>query len=217
MFDIVRRRSYDTRRVLIDSARVLDSPFDDSLVCLSGAELEMVRNLTQYLHRQDTFIETYYNSHYVTPDVDDWDAIAAIVAGLEEKLMGCAETEAMIEALVTLATPIDSTYKTSWSAGPSGTEVKYITAPVEGFFRRMYRIIVWNGTRTGGQVTIGWHQPAGNTSIKHFTPVAAGELMTLRTVWTVAFPNSIYVVFTGCQEGDSLGLIAIQEDIEVPT
>ena len=99
MFDIVRRRSYDTRRVLIDSARVLDSPFDDSLVCLSGAELEMLRNLTQYLHRQDTFIETYYNSHYVTPDVDDWDAIQAIVAGLEEKLMGCEEIETLIDQI----------------------------------------------------------------------------------------------------------------------
>lgn len=89
MFDIVRRRSYDTRRVLIDSARVLDPQFNDSLVCLSGAELELLRNLTQYLHRQDTFVATYCANHYLTPDQDAWDAIQAIVAGLEEKIMGC--------------------------------------------------------------------------------------------------------------------------------
>lgn len=92
MFDIVRRRSYDERRILIDSARILDSPFDDSPVCLSGAELELLRNLTQYLHRQDTFVATYYANHYLTPDVEAWDAIQAVVAGLEEKLMGSPNT-----------------------------------------------------------------------------------------------------------------------------
>ncbi|GAG58107.1 unnamed protein product [marine sediment metagenome] len=92
MFDIVRRRSYDERRVLIDSARVLDSPFDDSLVYLTGAQQELLRNLTQYLHRQDTFVATYCAQHYLTPDVDAWDAIQAIVSDLEDVLMGNPNT-----------------------------------------------------------------------------------------------------------------------------
>lgn len=72
---------------MIDSARILDSPFDYSVVFLSGADLELLRNLTQYLHRQDTFVATYFDNHYLTPDVDDWDAVQAIVANLEDKLM----------------------------------------------------------------------------------------------------------------------------------
>lgn len=97
MFDIVRRRKYNERRVLIDSARVLDPQFDDSLICLSGAELELLRNVCLYLRRQDTFVATYFEQHYLTPDRDAWDALQAIVAGLEEKIMGCAELEGYLE------------------------------------------------------------------------------------------------------------------------
>lgn len=92
MFDIVRRRNYDSRRVLIDSARVLDPQFDDSLVYLTGAQQELLRNLTQYLHRQGTFVDTYYAQHYLTPDADDWDMIQSIIADLEETLMGNPNT-----------------------------------------------------------------------------------------------------------------------------
>lgn len=92
MFDIVRRRHYDSRRVLIDSARVLDSPFDDSLVYLSGAQLELLRNVTLYLRRQATYVATYFAGYYLTPDIDAWDAIQAIVADLEESLMGNPNT-----------------------------------------------------------------------------------------------------------------------------
>lgn len=99
MFDIVRRRRYVERRVLIDSARILDSPFDDSLICLSGAELELLRNVCLYLRRQDTFVASYFAQHYLTPDSTDWDALQAVVAGLEEKLMGCAELETLIDQI----------------------------------------------------------------------------------------------------------------------
>lgn len=99
MFDIVRRRQYRSWRVMIDSARVLDSPFADTLICLSGAEQELLRNLTQYLRRQDTFVATYLAQHYLTPDADAWDALQAVVAGLEEKLMGCAELEELITSI----------------------------------------------------------------------------------------------------------------------
>lgn len=102
MFDIVRRRKYVERRVLIDSARILDSPFDDSLICLSGAELELLRNVCLYLRRQDTFVASYFAQHYLTPDSTDWDALQAVVAGLEEKLMGCPEVMENIEAMLSL-------------------------------------------------------------------------------------------------------------------
>lgn len=216
MFDIVRRRKYVERRVLIDSARILDSPFDDSLICLSGAELELLRNVCLYLRRQDSFVASYFAQHYLTPDRTDWDALQAVVAGLEEKLMGCAELETMIEALVTLTTPIMTNYKVSWAAGPGGSEVKYITAPGVGVFRKVYRIMFWNGTRIAGDCSIGYHKTAGNTTVKKFTPTAQGEIMTLAEPFTLAYPDSVYVVITGCSEGDACGLLAFQEDVDVP-
>lgn len=124
MFDIVRRRSYDERRILIDSARVLDSPFDDALVYLSGAQLELLRNLTQYLHRQDTYVATYFDNHYLTPDLDAWDAIQAIVADLEETLMGNPNTiwgyyERWIEAKDEYGSGTDDVY-VSMTSVPAG-------------------------------------------------------------------------------------------------
>ena len=112
MFDIVRRRKYDERRVLISSARVLDPQFDDSLICLSGAEQELLRNVCLYLRRQDTFVATYFEQHYLTPDRDAWDALQAVVAGLEEKLMGHP----------LLGLPEDATEYKSWTCTDTGPE-----------------------------------------------------------------------------------------------
>jgi len=82
-----RIKKYYEPRVLIDTERILDTEFDAVLVCLTGAQVEMVRNLTQYLHRRSTFAQGYETAYYLAPNNDDWDAIEAIVADLENKLM----------------------------------------------------------------------------------------------------------------------------------
>jgi len=51
----------------------------------------MLRNVTQYLRRRSTFAEAETETGYLSPDTEDWDTILAIVADLEEKLMGCEE------------------------------------------------------------------------------------------------------------------------------
>jgi hypothetical protein len=78
--------------VLIDAARVLNGQFDDAVVHLSGAQLEMLRNLTTYLHERTTFVDTYHPEYYELPDDEDWDTIEAIVSDLEDKLMGNENT-----------------------------------------------------------------------------------------------------------------------------
>lgn len=95
-----RHKTYYKPRVLISTERVLDPQFEDGLICLTGAELEMLRNLTQYLHRRSTFAEDENQARYLTPDADDWDVIQALVANLEEKLMGCDELMALFEAML---------------------------------------------------------------------------------------------------------------------
>jgi len=84
-----RNKSYYRPRVLIGTNAVLNPQFGDSIVCITGAEQEVLRNLTQYLHRRSTFVDDYGTDYYTTPTNAEWDSIQAIVADLEEKLMGC--------------------------------------------------------------------------------------------------------------------------------
>jgi len=95
-----RKKTYYKNRVLISTERVLDPQFADGLICLTGADLEMLRNLTQYLHRRSTFAEDKTAVGYLSPSTEDWDSIQAIVANLEEKLMGCEELMAIFEEML---------------------------------------------------------------------------------------------------------------------
>jgi len=92
MSEAERRRSYLEHRVLIESARVLSPQYADAVVYLSGAQLELLRNVTQYLRRQDTYVDEHKLGYYVMPDADDYDSILEIVADLEEALMGNPNT-----------------------------------------------------------------------------------------------------------------------------
>lgn len=87
-----RRHGYVRNRVLIETERVLTPEFADAVVWLSGAQLQMLRNITQYLNRQDTYVDDYMPGYYVAPDAADYDTILEIVADLEETLMGNPNT-----------------------------------------------------------------------------------------------------------------------------
>ncbi len=93
------KRYYD-KRVIIDTERVLNPQFSSTLICLDGDELEMLRNLTQYLHRRSTFAQEYTKQSYLTPSNVDWNTISGIVANLEEKLMGCEELTTLLESML---------------------------------------------------------------------------------------------------------------------
>lgn len=92
MSESERRRKYRYNRVLIESERILTPQFDDSIVYLTGPQIEMLRNVTQYLNRLDTYVETHHSGYYLTPDAADYDDILEIVADLEETLMGNPNT-----------------------------------------------------------------------------------------------------------------------------
>jgi len=92
MSESVRRRKYRYDRVLIETERVLDPQFDDAVVYLTGAQIEMLRNVSQYLNRLDTYVTEYATGYYIAPTVADYDDILEIVADLEETLMGNPNT-----------------------------------------------------------------------------------------------------------------------------
>jgi hypothetical protein len=87
-----RRHKYAYNRVLIETERILDPQFDDAVVFLSGAQLEMLRNVTQYLNRRNTYVSEQFLDYYLAPTVADYDVILAIVADMEESLMGNPNT-----------------------------------------------------------------------------------------------------------------------------
>ena len=92
MSESERRRGYRYNRVLIETARILDPQFADAVVFLSGAQIEMLRNVTQYLNRLETYVTEYNPGYYLAPTVTDYDDILEIVADLEETLMGNPNT-----------------------------------------------------------------------------------------------------------------------------
>lgn len=104
MSETWRTKTYYDKRVLVETSRILDNPFDASLVCLEGAELELLRNMCQYLHRRSSFVSEYHTGYYLAPSMVEWDALEAIVASLEEKLMGCTEITALLEAILAQVT-----------------------------------------------------------------------------------------------------------------
>jgi hypothetical protein len=77
---------------MIDTERILDPQFDDAVIYLTGAQIEMLRNVTQYLNRLDTYVSEQFLDYYLAPTVEDYDSILAIVADLEESLMGNPNT-----------------------------------------------------------------------------------------------------------------------------
>lgn len=95
-----RRKAYYDKRVLIDTERILDPQFDDSVLCLTGAQLELIRNLMQYLHRRSTFASEYELGYYLAPTEQEWDNLQVIVADLEDTIMGCAEFTALLEQVL---------------------------------------------------------------------------------------------------------------------
>lgn len=85
-----RRRKYRYDRILIESARILSPQFDAAVLYFTGAQIELLRNVTQYLRKLETYVAEYHPGYYLTPDESDYDDILAIVADLEETLMGNA-------------------------------------------------------------------------------------------------------------------------------
>ena len=92
MSETERRRKYVESRVLMSSAAILNPTFDDGDLYFTGAQIELMRNLVQYANRPDNYAAQWEQGYYLVPDDSDWDEIQAIVADLEETLMGNPNT-----------------------------------------------------------------------------------------------------------------------------
>lgn len=86
-----RRKAYYRTRVLIPVDECLDSAFGDCLVCLTGGQLNLVRNLLLYAERRSTFVSEYEPQWYLAPTEEEWDELQTMVAALEGNLMDCEQ------------------------------------------------------------------------------------------------------------------------------
>lgn len=82
-----RRRKYRYGRVLIETERILNPQFNSAFLYVTGAQLELLRNVTQYLGMLHTYVSEYQPGYYLTPTAGDYDSLLAIVADLENILM----------------------------------------------------------------------------------------------------------------------------------
>jgi hypothetical protein len=95
-----RRKSYYRTRVLVQVGDILDCPYPDMLICLTGGQVAMLRKLCEYLHRRSTWVSEYNDNYYLAPSDAEWDALEGVVAELEDTLMGCPEIVTQLEAIV---------------------------------------------------------------------------------------------------------------------
>lgn len=102
-----RKKKYYDPRVLIETERIIDPQLNAILICLTGPQVEMLRNLTQYLHRRSTFAQDFDKQGYLAPSNANWTIIEAIVADLEDDLMSdCLED--LIAAIVAQTVVLDA-------------------------------------------------------------------------------------------------------------
>lgn len=87
MSEAERRTGYSPERVLIVAERILDPQFRALGITLDGAQVELLRNMMQYLNRKSTFVDEYADCYYLRVTDGDFDVISDIVASLEVKLM----------------------------------------------------------------------------------------------------------------------------------
>jgi len=92
MSEAERRTRYVLGRILIESSRILSPQFGAQGISLSGAQVELLRNITAYLRRDTTFVDEYHGGYYLRATTSDFDDIQATVADLEDKLMAVENT-----------------------------------------------------------------------------------------------------------------------------
>ena len=189
MTEAWRRKTYYPPRVLIDSTKVLSPTFDDSLMCITGAQLEMLRNLTQYLHRRSTFVAENHDGYYLVADNDDWDDIQTIVADLEEVLMGCEEFTTLFEDMLAQLECICNKMTTLTLQGPAleplidmylddGTMVDVddngSTAPADAARCALAQLTFWQAW----SILTEWAQPAQEFGMDVVVPLVLALFVT---------------------------------------
>ena len=219
MSETWRRKTYYGTRVLIETERILESDVPDGLLCITGPQLEMLRNVTQYLKRRSTFARDYDATHYLVPTEAQWDDIQAIVADLENTLMGCEDIVASLDdiaaALSCLCTAANRTI-TDGTAGPKliddylddGTlipdDTYGSTVPLDADRCELAQITYWNAW----YIVVNLIGPLDELAIDLLMPALVALIGTLAGGPVVGIPAALLIQAVRWMiEAKSLGLL----------
>lgn len=197
-----RKKTYYKPRVLISTERVLDPQFEDGLICITGAEFEMLRNLTQYLHRRSTFSEDETETGYLSPSTEDWDTIQGIVSNLEEKIMGCEELMAIFTDMLTAMQCVCNKASTMQAIPPANDPIirEYLEdgemvpgdehasdTVLEAARCAVAQLVFW---QSWGWLT-EWIQPAQDVTLAALMPAAMGAIAVMIGAPLLAVPAAL--------------------------
>jgi hypothetical protein len=93
-----RKKRYYEPRITVPVDILTETELPDTLVCLSGTQLALVRSLLAYATRRITWVSEYHDDYYLSPTTAEWDDIQAMTADLEGRLMTDCVTP-LVEAL----------------------------------------------------------------------------------------------------------------------
>lgn len=194
MSETERRQRYVTNRVLIEAQRILNPQFDDAVVFLSGAQIELLRNVTQYLNRQSTYVAEYNSGYYLMPTVEDFDGILEIVADMEETLMGNPNViwgynDVYGEAEENLNMP----------AGPG---YLYGSTVPEGEVWVVSNVMVTSTSATCVDISIYAELDGGDIIVGNVKPPVTGQRYCLQINQPLAEGNRMYVLYSLMTLGD---------------
>ena len=208
MSEAERRRSYVESRVLISSDAILNTTFDDGDLYFTGEQIELMRNLMQYANRIESYASEYEPGYYLTPDDTDWDAIQAIVADLEETLMGNPNTLWGYADRVGVQTIVDG--------APADTNQVNLPVVSAGHVHRIGAITLFNTTTVNYTIVLGIVQG----SILHYLAQFSNPPAAIPQHWTgditLKYGDYIQATFYGCTLGDDLYLQANGYEMNVP-
>ena len=198
MPDVLKRHKYAVNRVLIPAARILSPEFEGAYLFLSGAHIELLRNLVDYANRETTFVSSYGEGYYYTPTDENWDTITAIVADLEEVLMGGQNV------VWGYSDPLyEEVEELDVAAGTVLVNATAIGADKAGVLQS---IDAFNQTTSISSIRLRVQYGGFNLTLLLDSSPAAN----IATLWrgSLALPEGARVqgVFSGCVEGDNLYL-----------
>jgi len=230
MEEAERRLSYQYQRVLLETTRVLAPQFDDTLICLTGSELELLRNVCTYFHLRSSFVSQYDETYYLCPDDEDWDDIQAIVADLEEKLMGCTEIAADIAQikgyLAAIAfdlqlfhmenSPIPANEALYQAGDGNPSQHLKFTACPEDYRMKVYGIFAVDTTNACTQIRVEYQGTSSSRQIYVQTNVGGGYPILWHGPIVLEAGDEMWVRFSGATTGDNLRAQLWAERFEVP-
>lgn len=187
-----RRMRYD--RVLIESARILAPQFDDAVLYFTGAQIELLRNVTQYLRRLETYVAEYHLGYYLTPTVADYDDLLAIVSDMEETLMG--NENVIFGYRETLFGQSQST------VSGAGDKVLYFNTVPEGEVWRIEAFNARNEDTSCSRIQLVAAYPSGDTVVRRQENPAIDELVTYDGMLTLFDDCTLKAELYDCADGD---------------